>query len=78
MQNALRIGGLNEEALKTMKYDTKSVARKIDLYGDADDEHLNLLLEKMESLVLKIDQKIEDKKMLDSKQRQLPRGKMMT
>jgi hypothetical protein len=31
----------------------------------------------MESLVLKIDQKIEDKKMVDRKQRQLPRGKMM-
>ena len=61
-----------------MKYDTKSVARKIDLYGDADDEGLNFLLEKMESLVLKIDRKIEDKKMLDRKQRQLPRGKMMT
>ena len=36
------------------------------------------MLEKMESLMVKIDQKIEDKKMLDSKQRQLPRGKMMT
>ena len=49
------------KALKTTEYDTKSVARKIDLYGDADDEHLNLVLEKMESLVLKIDQKIEIK-----------------
>ena len=78
VQKALRMGGLNEEALKTMKYDTKSVARKIDLYGDADDEDLNVLLDKMENLVLKIDQKIEDKKMLDRKQRQLPRGKMMT
>ena len=55
VQKALRMGGLNEEALKTMKYDTKSVARKIDLYGDADDEDLNVLLDKMEDLVLKID-----------------------
>ena len=39
---------LKEEALKTLKNDTKRIKTKISIYGEADDEGLNLLEEKLE------------------------------
>ena len=45
---------------------------------DPDDKNLDLLLDNIEDLVMKIDSKIEEKKKLIQKQSQLPRGKIMT
>ena len=68
---------LKEEALKTLKYDTKLIRSKINMYRDADDDDLNFLEEKLEDLIMKIDAQIEDRKVVDRKLRQLPRGKIM-
>ena len=47
---------LKEEALKTLKYDTKKIKSKIAIYGEADDDILNLLEDKLEDLIMQIDQ----------------------
>ena len=69
---------LKEEALKTLKYDTKRIKNKIGVYGEADDESLNFLEDKLEDLIMQIDQQIEERRIVDRKLRQLPRGEMMT
>ena len=74
----LKVDGLSEEHLKTLKYDASGMAKKIDLHGDADDEDLNFLIDKIQNLIMRIDQKLEDKKVFERKTRQLPRGKLMT
>jgi hypothetical protein len=68
---------LKEEALKTLKYDTKMIKSKINMYGDADDDDLNFLEEKLEDLIMKIDAQIEERRVVDRKLRQLPRGRIM-
>ena len=69
---------LKEEALKTLKYDTKRFKNKIGVYGEADDDSLNLLEDKLEDLIMQIDQQIEGRRIVDRKLRQLPRGEMMS
>ena len=64
--------------MKTLKYDTKMIKSKINVYGDADDEDLSFLEEKLEDLIMKIDAQMEERKVVDRKLRQLPRGRMMT
>ena len=54
------------------------MSKKIDLHGNANDEYLNFLVEKLENLVTRIDRKLEDKKIFERKTRQLPRGKLIT
>jgi hypothetical protein len=61
-----------------MKYDASAMSKKIDLHGDADDEDLNFLVEKLENLITRIDKKLENKKIFERKTRQLPRGKLIT
>jgi hypothetical protein len=68
---------LKEEALKTLKYDTKMLKAKINMYGNADDDDLNFLEEKLEELIMKIDAQIEERRVVDRKLRQLPKGRMM-
>ena len=45
--------------MKTLKNDTKRIKIKISIYGEADDEDLNFLEEKLENQILKIDFQIE-------------------
>ena len=78
LNKGLRGDGLSEEHLKTMKYDANAMSKKIDLHGDANDEDLNFLVEKLENLITRIDRKLEEKKIYERKTRQLPRGKLIT
>ena len=55
----------------------KSIKSKICVYGEADDEDLNFLDDKLEDLMMQIDHQIEDR-VIDRKLKQLPRGEMMT
>jgi hypothetical protein len=57
LSKELREEDLSEEHLKTMKYDASAMSKKIDLHGDADDEDLNFLVEKLENLITRIDKK---------------------
>ena len=50
---------LKEEALKTLKNDTKRIKTKISIYGEADDEGLNFFEEKLEDQIMKIDQQCQ-------------------
>ena len=68
----------SEESLETLKHQCQSMLRKLEFYGDAEDEDLNFLLDKLEDLVTRTELKIEKNKVLDCKQRQLPGGPMMT
>ena len=54
-----------------------TIKNKISVYGEADDEGLNILEEKLEDQIMKIDQQIEARRVVDRKLKQLPRGKMM-
>ena len=56
---------LKEEALKTLKYDTKRIKNKIGVYGEAYDEDLYFLEDKLEDLMMQIDQQIEDRRVMD-------------
>ena len=47
MKKALKLK-LKEEVLKILKYDTKRIKIKIGVYGEADDEDLNFLEDKLE------------------------------
>ena len=58
LTKGLRQTDLSEKHLKTMKRDANKVANKIDLHGDADDEDLNFLEEKLENLITRIDKKL--------------------
>ena len=49
LSKGLREVDLSEEHLKTMKYDASAMSKKIDLHGDADDEDLNFLVEKIKN-----------------------------
>ena len=64
---------LKEETLKTLKYDTKRIKNKIGVYGVADDEDFNFLDDKLEALMMQIDQQIENRRVIDRKLKQLPR-----
>ena len=68
---------LQEEPLRTLKQEVKSIKKKITVYGDEDDEELNFIEEKLEDLILKIDGQLEEKKLTDRRLKQLPRGKLM-
>ena len=63
--------------LKTL-YDTKSIKNKIVAYGEADDEDLNFLEDKLEDLMMQIDQQIKDRRVIDRNLKKLPCGEMMT
>ena len=67
---------LKEEALKTLRRLKTKFPSTED--GEADDEILNLLEDKFEDLIMQIDQQIEDRRIVDRKLRQLPRGEMMS
>ena len=45
------------------------IKSKINVYGDADDDDLNFLEEKLEDLIMKIDAQIEERKVVDRKLR---------
>ena len=67
---------MSEESLKTLKHQCRSMAKKCEYYGDADDTELFNLVDKLEEMMIRVDLKIEKKKELDRKQRQLPRGQL--
>ena len=48
VNKALKLS-LKEEALKTLKNDTKRIKNKISIYSEVDDEDLNFLEEKLEN-----------------------------
>ena len=64
--------------MKTLKNDTKRIKNKIGVYGEAEDEDLNFLEDKLEDLIMQIDQQIEDRRIINRKLKQLPRGEIMT
>ena len=63
---------------KTLKYDTKRIKNKIGVYRESDDVDLNFLEDKLEDLIMQIDQQIEERRVIDRKLKQLPRREMMT
>ena len=67
-----------QEALLTLKSQIKDSMRKIDAYGDPDDEDLQYLYDKLDTTLDIVDSKLDDKKQREVNQRQLPRGKLMT
>ena len=67
-----------QEALLTLKSQIKDSMRKIDAYGDPDDEDLQFLYDKLDTTLDIVDSKLDDKKQREVNQRQLPRGKLMT
>ena len=69
---------LKEDTLKTLKYDTKRIKNKIGVYRESDDVDLNFLEDKLEDLIMQIDQQIEERRVIDRKLKQLPRREMMT
>ena len=78
ISRALRGDDLSEEHLKTLKFDASAMNKKIDLHGDIEDEDLNFLVEKIENLIVRVDKKLEEKKVVERLSRQLPRGKLVT
>ena len=67
----------SEESLKDSKRDAKSLIRKLEFYMNPQDQALEELIEEIEAVLIEIGAKIEEKKKLNRKQQQLPRGKMM-
>ena len=66
-----------QESLLTLKSQLKDSLRKLDAYGDPDDDHLQHLYDKLDGLLDTVDTKLDTHKQREVKQRQLPRGKMM-
>ena len=67
-----------QEALLTLKSQIKDSMRKIDAYGDPDDQDLQYLYDKLDTTLDIVDNKLDDKKQREVNQRQLPRGKLLT
>ena len=67
-----------QESLLTLKSQIKDSLRKIDAYGDPDDEDLQALYDRIDNMLDTVDDKLDAKKQREVNQRQLPRGKLMT
>ena len=52
----------SEESLRSSKKDTQSLTRKIEFYMSPQDQALETLIDDIETLVIEIDSKIEEKK----------------
>ena len=65
-----------QESLLTLKSQLKDSIRKLDAFGDPDDNHLQHLYDKLDGLLDTVDTKLDTYKQREVKQRQLPRGKM--
>ena len=67
-----------QESLMTLKSQIKDSLRKIDAFGDPEDEDLQNLYDKLDAMLDNVDGQLDDLKKRESSQRLMPKGKFMT
>ena len=67
-----------QESLMTLKSQIKDSLRKIDAFGDPDDDDLQSLYDKLDVMLDNVDEQLDDLKKKESSRRLRPKGTLMT
>merc|ERR1712081_79853 len=67
-----------QESLMTLKSQIKDSLRKIDAFGDPDDDDLQSLYDKLDVMLDNVDEQLDDLKKRESSRRLRPKGTLMT